>query len=49
MRKLILIGVCFLSMSQFARAALFDDKEARQQILDLQQKPTPRIRRRKQV
>jgi tol-pal system protein YbgF len=38
MRKLILIGVCFLSMSQFARAALFDDKEARQQILDLQQK-----------
>ncbi len=38
MRKLILIGVCFLSMSQFARAALFDEKEARQQILDLQQK-----------
>jgi tol-pal system protein YbgF len=38
MRKLILIGVCFLSISQFARAALFDDKEARQQILDLQQK-----------
>lgn len=38
MRKLILIGVCFLSVSQFARAALFDDKEARQQILDLQQK-----------
>ena len=38
MRKLILIGVCFLSMSSFARAALFDDKEARQQIQDLQQK-----------
>jgi tol-pal system protein YbgF len=38
MRKLILIGVCFLSISQFAHAALFDDKEARQQIVDLQQK-----------
>lgn len=38
MRKLILIGVCFLSMSQIARAALFDDKEARQWIQDLQQK-----------
>jgi tol-pal system protein YbgF len=38
MRKLILVSICFLSMSQFARAALFDDKEARQQIQDLQQK-----------
>jgi tol-pal system protein YbgF len=38
MRKLILLGVCFLSFSQFAQAAIFDDKEARQQIIDLQQK-----------
>lgn len=38
MRKLILTGICFLSISQFAHAALFDDKEARQQIVDLQQK-----------
>lgn len=38
MRKLILIGVCLLSVSQLAHAALFDDKEARQQIQDLQQK-----------
>ena len=38
MRKLILIGICLLSISQWAHAALFDDKEARQQIVDLQQK-----------
>lgn len=38
MRKLILLGVCFLSFSQFAKAAIFDDKEARQKIIDLQQK-----------
>ena len=38
MRRLILIGVCLLSISQWAQAALFDDKEARQQIVDLQQK-----------
>jgi tol-pal system protein YbgF len=38
MRKLILLGVCFLSSLQFAHAAIFDDKEARQQIIDLQQK-----------
>ena len=38
MRKLILIGVCLLSVSQLTHAALFDDKEARQQIQDLQQK-----------
>ena len=38
MRKLILIIVYLLSFSQFAQAALFDDKEARQQIVDLQQK-----------
>lgn len=38
MRKLILVGVCFLSAFQFAQAAIFDDKEARQQIIDLQQK-----------
>ena len=38
MRKLILLGVCFLGFSQFSQAALFDDKEARQQIIDLQQK-----------
>ena len=38
MRKLVLIGLCFLSISQFANAAFFDDKEARQQIVDLQQK-----------
>lgn len=38
MRKLILIGVCLLSVSRLTQAALFDDKEARQQIQDLQQK-----------
>ena len=38
MRRLFLIGICLLSISQFAHAALFDDKEARQQIVDLQQK-----------
>ena len=38
MRKLILIGIYLLSVSQLAHAALFDDKEARQQIVDLQQK-----------
>jgi tol-pal system protein YbgF len=38
MRKLILISIYLLSVSQFAQAALFDDKEARQQIVDLQQK-----------
>jgi tol-pal system protein YbgF len=38
MRKLILLGICFLSMLQLAHAAIFDDKEARQQIIDLQQK-----------
>lgn len=38
MRKLILLGVCFLSLSEFAQAAIFDDKEARQQIIDLQLK-----------
>lgn len=38
MRKLILVVVCFLSAFQFAQAAIFDDKEARQQIIDLQQK-----------
>lgn len=38
MRKLILIGACLLSVSQLTHAALFDDKEARQQIQDLQQK-----------
>ena len=38
MRRLILMGVCLLSISQWAQAALFDDKEARQQIVDLQQK-----------
>jgi len=38
MRKLILISIYLLSFSQFAQAALFDDKEARQQIVDLQQK-----------
>jgi len=38
MRKLILISICLLSVSQWAHAALFDDKEARQQIVDLQQK-----------
>ena len=38
MRKLILISICLLSISKFAHAALFDDKEARQQIIDLQQK-----------
>lgn len=38
MRKLILIGFCLLSISTLAHAALFDDKEARKQIVDLQQK-----------
>ena len=38
MRKLILMSVCLLSLPQLAHAALFDDKEARQQIQDLQQK-----------
>ena len=38
MRKLILIGISLLCVSQFAHAALFDDKEARKQIVDLQQK-----------
>lgn len=38
MRKLILISLYLLSVSQLAHAALFDDKEARQQIVDLQQK-----------
>lgn len=38
MRKLILISLYLLSVSPFAHAALFDDKEARQQIVDLQQK-----------
>jgi tol-pal system protein YbgF len=38
MRKLILISFYLLSFSQFAQAALFDDKEARKQIVDLQQK-----------
>ena len=38
MRRLILIGICLLSISQLSHAALFDDKEARQQIVDLQQK-----------
>lgn len=38
MRKLILIVLYLLSVSPFAHAALFDDKEARQQIVDLQQK-----------
>ena len=33
MRKLILISICLLSISQWAHAALFDDKEARQQIV----------------
>jgi tol-pal system protein YbgF len=38
MRKLILISIYLLSISQLSQAALFDDKEARQQIVDLQQK-----------
>ena len=38
MRKLILISIYLLSISQLAQAALFDDKEARQKIVDLQQK-----------
>ena len=38
MRQLILMSVCLLGLSQFAHAAFFDDKEARQQIQDLQQK-----------
>ena len=35
---MILISICLGSVSQWAHAALFDDKEARQQIVDLQQK-----------
>ncbi|MGZ8252070.1 MAG: tol-pal system protein YbgF [Methylophilaceae bacterium] len=38
MRNLVLAGVFLLSLSQFAQAALFDDKEARQQIQDMQKK-----------
>jgi tol-pal system protein YbgF len=38
MRKLILISVCLLSISPWAQAALFDDKEARQWIQDLKEK-----------
>ena len=38
MRRLILASICLLSISQLSHAALFDDKEARQQIVDLQQK-----------
>lgn len=38
MRNLILVSICLLVMSQVAHAALFDDKEARKQIQDLQQK-----------
>ena len=38
MRKLILLSICLLSVSQLAQAALFDDKEARQWIQELQQK-----------
>jgi tol-pal system protein YbgF len=38
MRKLILISVCLLGIPSLAHAALFDDKEARQWIQDLQQK-----------
>lgn len=38
MRKLILASVCFLSWSPMTSFALFDDKEARQWIQDLQQK-----------
>jgi len=38
MRKLILISIYLLSVPQWAQAALFDDKEARQQIVELQQK-----------
>ena len=38
MRKLILISVCLLSISPWAQAALFDDKEARQWIQDLREK-----------
>jgi len=49
MRQLILMSVCLLGLSQFAHAALFDDKEARQQIQDLQQKQTLRIRLRKPI
>jgi len=36
MRSLILAGVLFLTISQMAHAALFDDTEARKQISDLQ-------------
>lgn len=38
MRKLVLASVFLLSATQVAHAALFDDKEARQQIIDLQKK-----------
>lgn len=38
MRKLILVSLYLLAMSPMAHAALFDDKEARQQIQDLQKK-----------
>jgi len=38
MRNLVLAGVFLLSLSQLAQAALFDDKEARQQIQDMQKK-----------
>ncbi len=38
MRKLILVTGILLGLSQVTQAALFDDKEARQQIQDLQQK-----------
>ena len=38
MSKLILISISLLCISQLAQAALFDDKGARQQIVDLQQK-----------
>jgi len=37
MRSLILAGVLLFTASQVAHAALFDDKEARKQITDLQQ------------
>ncbi len=38
MRRLILVGLMLCGASQVAQAALFDDKEARQQIQALQQK-----------
>lgn len=37
MRNLILAGALFFATTQVANAALFDDKEARKQITDLQQ------------